>query len=125
MTQREQALAWADDILTGAVAVGASGPRIAAVLARFAFEDWLDEMSKPWAAPAGPRPTGQTKLVLLRGLHGADLSDEAMKCWHGLSQLCHHHAYELQPRASEVARFRDRVQILTTTRFEGRKPAHG
>lgn len=94
----------ADDILEGRVALGVRGARTAAVLARCAFEAWLDAQSAPWADDQAMRPTTQSKLVVLSALRGIEFGERAKRVWHGLSRACHHHAYELQPSVTEVRR---------------------
>ena len=48
MTDRAELLTYAEQVLDGTVSLGARGPRTAALLARWAFEDWLDEFSASW-----------------------------------------------------------------------------
>jgi len=48
MTDRAELLTYAEQVLDGRVSLGARGPRTAALLARRAFEDWLDEVSATW-----------------------------------------------------------------------------
>ncbi len=102
MTDRAALLDYADQVLDGKVALGARGPRTAAVLARCALEDWLDELSVSWSTSAVSRPTTKSKLAVLGALRGVDVGERAKRIWHGLSRACHHHAYELQPSAAEV-----------------------
>jgi hypothetical protein len=45
MTDQAELLTYAEQVLDGTVSLGARGPRTAALLARRAFEDWLDELS--------------------------------------------------------------------------------
>ena len=101
MTDRTALLQYAEAVLDGRVALGTRGPRTAAVLARLAFEDWLDERSRSWMS-ADARPSTNSKLVVLGARHGIDLGEHAKRVWHALSRACHHHAYELQPSAAEV-----------------------
>jgi hypothetical protein len=109
--QQAALLAYADDVLAGRIALGARGPRAAAVLARLAFEDWLDEQSG-WAPTDVSRPTTTSKLVVLGALRGGELGERAQRVWHGLSLACHHHAYELQPSTAEVKRLTAEVRTL-------------
>ncbi|MDH6197998.1 hypothetical protein M2272_004654 [Mycobacterium frederiksbergense] len=104
MTDRVELLAYADQLLDGTVCLGPRGPRTAALLARRAFEDWLDEVSTSWAvhAESDRAPTTSSKLVVLSALRGAELGETAKRVWHGLSRAVHHHAYELQPSVAEV-----------------------
>ncbi|AKS35850.1 hypothetical protein [Mycolicibacterium goodii] len=104
MTDRAALLAHADQVLNGTVDLGVRGPRTAALLARRAFEDWLDETSRSWAVHANSdrAPTTSSKLVVLGALRGEELGETAKRVWHGLSRAVHHHAYELQPSVAEV-----------------------
>jgi hypothetical protein len=104
MTDRAELLIYADQVLDGTVRLGSRGPRTAALLARRAFEEWLDEISASWSAEvASDRPpTTSSKLVALGALHGMKLGERAKRVWHGLSRAVHHHAYELQPSTTEV-----------------------
>jgi hypothetical protein len=107
MTDRAALLDYACDILDNKVSLGARGTRTAALLARRAFEDWLDEQSLPWSATGYYGPSTKSKLVVLGALRGVDLGQSVKRAWQGLSVACHHHSYELQPSAAEV---RDLVQ---------------
>jgi hypothetical protein len=101
MIGRAAQLDYADQILDGTVALGSRSTRVAALLARGAFEEWLDEQC-PWASPTR-RPSTKSKLAVLDALDGdADTGERAKRVWHALSRLCHHHAYELQPSPAEV-----------------------
>ena len=111
MTDRAALLDYADEVLDGNVRLGARGPRTAAVLARLAFEDWLDEMST-WLPAGRERPTTISKLVVLGALRGAEAGESAKRLWYALSRTCHHHAYELQPSAAEVKRLVAAVRQL-------------
>jgi hypothetical protein len=111
VTDRAALLDYAEDLLDGTVTLGVCGPRVAALLARRAFEDWLDERS-PWAAASAKRPTTTSKLVVLGSLHGIDIGNRAKRIWHGLSRACHRHSYELQPSAAEVRELLAAVRAL-------------
>jgi hypothetical protein len=100
MTDRAALLDCADEVLDGEVALGARGPRTAAVLARLAFEDWLNEVST-WLSTSQGRPTTNSKLVVLSAFRGVEVGEHAKRVWHALSRACHHHACELQPSAAE------------------------
>lgn len=102
MSDRGALLDYADELLDGTISLRSRAPRTAALLARCAFEEWLDEQSSPWSVPDGYRPTTNSKLVVLSVRNGAEVGEEAKRLWHGLSRACHHHAYELQPSAAEV-----------------------
>lgn len=114
MTERDQLLTYAEQVLDGTVELGVRGPRTAALLARRAFEDWLDEVSASWSsAVASDRPpTATSKLVALQALRGYEVGDRARQVWHGLSRAVHHHAYELQPSVGEVRQLVDKVRAV-------------
>lgn len=114
MTDRTELLDHAEQVLDGAYGLGVRGPRTAALLARRAFEDWLDELSAPWAAEvASDRPpTTSSKLVALGAFRGMDVGERAKRAWHALSRAVHHHAYELQPSAAEVRSLVGEVRAL-------------
>ncbi len=114
MTDRAALLDYADELLDGSIALGARGTRTAALLARCALEDWLNEQSATWSPPGTNRPTTNSKLVVLSALRGGELGDCAKAAWHALSRACHHHAYELQPSAAEVKRLVTEVRNLDT-----------
>jgi hypothetical protein len=117
MTNRAELLTYAEQVLDGAVSLGARGPRTAALLARRAFEDWLDEISASWCTQvASDRPpTTSSKLVALGALQGAELGERAKRVWHGLSRAVHHHAYELQPSVVEVWQLVGQVRSLAVS----------
>ncbi|GFG63821.1 hypothetical protein MKUB_13110 [Mycobacterium kubicae] len=102
MNDRTAALDHADRLLEGEYGLGGRGPLIAALLARSALEDWLDEQSASWTKQAYGFPTTRSKLVALGALRGTDLGEQAKRVWHGLSLAVHRHAYELQPSLAEI-----------------------
>jgi len=104
MTDRAELLTYAEQLLDGTVNLGARGPRTAALLARRAFEEWLDEISASWSTQvvSDRPPTTSSKLVALGAPRGMELGERAKWVWHGLSRAVHHHAYELQPSVMEV-----------------------
>src|SRR3979490_3136569 len=104
MTDRAELLTYAEQLLDGTVSLGAPGPRTAALLARRAFEEWLDEISASWSTQvvSDRPPTTSSKLVALGALRGMELGERAKWGGHGLSRAVHHHAYELQPSVMEV-----------------------
>lgn len=110
MTDRGVLLDHAEQVLDGEVALGSSGPRTAAILARCALEEWLDEQS-PWAR-AYPSASTRSKLVVLERLGESDVGARARRVWDALSRLAHHHAYELLPSAAEVRQLVAQVRRL-------------
>uniref|UniRef100_UPI00389A9DE2 hypothetical protein n=1 Tax=Mycobacterium sp. HUMS_1102779 TaxID=3383487 RepID=UPI00389A9DE2 len=97
MIGRPALLDYADEVLDGHFALGSRAPRTAALLARLALEDWLDEESASWAANSVKHPTTNSKLVVLCRNRGVEVSERARRVWQPLSRAVHHHAYELQP----------------------------
>jgi hypothetical protein len=114
MTHRTELLEYAEQVLDGTVSLGARGPRTAALLARRAFEDWLDELSASWSTQvvSDRSPTTSSKLVALGALQGMELGEHAKRVWHGLSRAVHHHAYELQPSAVEIRHLVGQVRAV-------------
>ncbi len=110
---RSALLDHAEQVIDGKVALGASGPRTAALLARCAFEEWLDEQSASWAPKDYPFPSTRSKLVVLEILGDRDVGAQARWTWEALSRSVHHHAYELQPSVSEVRNLVEQVRGLT------------
>ena len=116
MSDRGALLDYADQLIDGALDLGARSTRVAAVLARSAFEDWLDEQC-PWAATATARPSTSAKLAVLDALDDdTDFGERAKRVWHGLSRVCHHHSYELQPSPHEVRQLVAEVRRLDADR---------
>ena len=112
MTDRAALLDYASDVLDGTVSIGSRGTRTAALLARRAFEDWLDEQSSTWAGSGYYRPSTKSKLVVLEALRGEELGQAVKRAWQGLSVACHHHSYELPPSAAEVRDLVEQVRTL-------------
>jgi hypothetical protein len=110
MTERAALLDYADRLLDGSVALGARATRVAALLARSAFEDWLDQQCAWATAPKGP--STKAKLAVLGVLDDTDLGERAKRVWCGLSRVCHHHSYELQPSPHEVRQLVTEVRRL-------------
>ncbi|TDK99186.1 hypothetical protein EI067_06935 [Mycobacterium paragordonae] len=115
MIARTTLLSYADEILDGHIALGPRAARTAALLARMALEDWLNEQCVAWC-PAGQKsPTMTSKLIVLGRNKGADVGERARRVWHALSQAVHHHAYELQPSSAEVRQLVGQVKGLAAT----------
>ena len=107
-------LDYAEQTLDGRFPLGPRAARIAALLARLAFEGWLDEQSATWKETDIGFPSTASKLVVLESLQGPDVGQRAKRIWHALSRAVHHHAYELQPSAAEVRHLVDEVRELVT-----------
>jgi hypothetical protein len=116
MSRRAELLSYAEQVLDGTVSLGARGSRTAALLARWAFEDWLDEVSASWLTQvmSDRAPTTSSRLVALGALQGIELGERAKRVWHGLSRAVHHHAYELRPSVVEVRQLVGEVRALCT-----------
>ena len=112
MTKRTALLDHAEQVLDGKVSLGSSGPRTAALLARCAFEEWLDEQSGSWASAVYPFPSTRSKLVVLEVLGDREVGVQARWLWEALSRTVHHHAYELQPSVAEVRNLVEQVRGL-------------
>jgi hypothetical protein len=102
MIGRAALLDYADEVLDGRIALGPRAARTAALLARLALEDWLNEQSASWSAVSGKPPTTNSKIVVLGRYRGAKVGERTRLLWHSLSRAVHHHAYELQPSSAEV-----------------------
>ena len=116
MTGRAALLNYADEVLDGTIPLGPRTARTAALLARLALEDWLDEQSASWSAASEKPPTTNSKLVVLGRNRGADVGERARRVWHSLSRAVHHHAYELQPSSAEVRHLVSQVRELDCAR---------
>jgi len=112
VSDRTALLDHANQVLDGEVPLGSSGPRTAALLARCAFEEWLDEQSATWAPADHPFPSTRSKLVVLEILGDRDVGAQARWTWEALSRSVHHHAYELQPSVAEVRHLVEKVREL-------------
>jgi hypothetical protein len=112
MTDRAVLLDYAEQILDGTVSLRSSAPRTAALLARCALEDWLDEQSAEWSTGSYPYPTTKSKLIAFGALNDEELGERARRMWSALSRTVHHHAYELQPSATEVRHLVGQVREL-------------
>lgn len=92
----------AQAILNGRVRLPPSiATRAAAFLARRALEDATQTLCRS-AGASIDRATMRSQLVVVRVLHGQQVADTATIAWIGLSNACHHHAYELTPTVDEV-----------------------
>ncbi len=53
-------------------------------------------------------------LALPRYLDDEDLARSAVATWWSLTRACHHHAYELPPTESELARWMSSVEAFAS-----------
>ncbi|MBS9535464.1 hypothetical protein KIH27_17910 [Mycobacterium sp. M1] len=112
MTSRTALLDYADQILAGHVQIGSAGPRTAALLARCALEDWLDQQCASWPTVPHSYPSTRSKLVALTALGSSDDGQRAQRAWNALSRAMHHHSYELQPSLATVRDLVGQVRAL-------------
>jgi hypothetical protein len=92
----------ANRILDGTVKVpGGRSARAAAVVARQALEESVDQRCAE-LIDGMQRASMRSTIILLRQLDDPVVGHKAQAAWAGLSNACHHHAYELQPTAAEV-----------------------
>lgn len=88
----------------------AQATRTAALLGRIALEHIVtDDCTRLGLVT---RPTMRSKLICVRVLLDVERGQLAGFAWAGLSNACHHHAYELAPTAGEVAHLLDMVDRL-------------
>ncbi len=81
-------------------------PRAAALCARRALEETLDQLWRA-RAPGLEHASVRAQLISLEAhVHDADLAGDVAFTYAALSDACHHHDYELTPTATELrARF--------------------
>jgi hypothetical protein len=80
-------------------------PRAAALLARQALEQALDEYWRSRQLPLDQLPTRPQLICLREYLHDdAGLAGSVNHAWNALSQACHHHPYELAPSLTDLQR---------------------
>jgi hypothetical protein len=89
-------------------------PRAAALLARQALEQSLDEFWRQRAAGL-EMCSARAQLLCLPEYLQRDLAERVSYAWTGLSQACHQHAYELPPTADELAIWMETVENLVDT----------
>ena len=77
-------------------------PRAAALLARQALEEALDDLWRG-RAPGLERAPARAQLACLPDyVPDRKLAADVAFTWAALSEVCHHHAYELGPTAAEL-----------------------
>jgi len=104
-------LAQAQRILSMSDTAGHS-PRMAAILARRALEDVIDQRCAKLVDDVPPATT-RSKLLILRALDDKTAADRAAFAWNRLSSACHLHAFEMQPSVTEVQHLCGVVAALT------------
>ncbi|WP_406032210.1 hypothetical protein OG801_27335 [Nocardioides sp. NBC_00163] len=91
-------------VFDGKVVIGSEAIRGACWLARGALEDGVHNLLSAYGHDVGSA-TMRTKLGCLESAladHDPDLARTARYAWLGLSELCHHHAYELTPTVGQA-----------------------
>ncbi|MBJ8348839.1 hypothetical protein [Antrihabitans sp. YC2-6] len=105
-------LLWnAQQLLDGTLPTGQPPARLSAFLARQALEMMITQRCQELGAEI-PYATTNSKLVVLRALADDEIADAASTAWSGLSNACHHHAYELSPTVGEVRHLCELVAAL-------------
>lgn len=97
-------LAQASAVFEGKIEVGSEALRGACWLARAALEDGVRQALSDRGHDVGDASM-KAQLACLESAMMSDDSDlvsKARSAWQGLSDLCHHHAYELTPTIAEV-----------------------
>ena len=77
-------------------------PRAAALLARQALEQGLDEYWRERGMPLNELATRPQLICLREYLGDPILAGRAHHAWAALSEACHHHPYELAPGHGEL-----------------------
>lgn len=91
-------------------------PRLAALLARRALEEVVEQRCADLGA-AAPGATTRSKLLILRVLDTPEAADKAAMAWNRLSNACHLHAFEIQPSSAEVEKMCEVVSELRMGRL--------
>lgn len=120
MSTSASLLEHATEILKGP---GAHSNRAACWIARSALEQAVDELLESKRLSA-PEATMRSKLTVLQVAYEreGDLPALAEHAWSGLSQACHHHAFELAPAATEVQHLLQVVRKVVRSANPGRPP---
>jgi hypothetical protein len=103
MTPVEQ-LQWARYLVEhGSAATAGVWPRAAALLARHALEQLLEEFWTPIAPSLISTRNVRAQLIALRGYEPVrDAASPVSAAYAGLCRGCHHHPYELPPTRAEL-----------------------
>ena len=88
-------------------------PRLVAILTRQAIETQLEHL---WMAVAPGMQDSSTRaqLIALCEYVPRNLAGEVAWAWDRLSEVCHHHVYELAPTEAELRDWLDRADRFTT-----------
>lgn len=87
-------------------------PRAAALLARQALEQSLDAYWNAKGMGLASLPTTPQLICLREYLNDEPLAARVRHTWNALSQVCHHHPYELAPTVAELSLLLDGVREL-------------
>ncbi len=93
-------------------------PRAAALLARQALEQGLDEYWKAKGLALAALPTRPQLICLREYLGDEPLAASLHHAWNALSAACHHHPYEMAPTAPELERWMEPVAAFLAQRRE-------
>lgn len=77
-------------------------PRLAAVLGRQSIENSLQRLWDVERHPGLARASIRAQLLCADAYVGRDLGRRVDYAWNALSTACHHHAYLLEPTATEL-----------------------
>lgn len=105
-----EALAQARQVLARG---GAHSNRIACWLARSALEVTVDALLARQGFQLAEASMRSKLTVLHVAYEHTEIPRRAAYAWHGLSTVCHRHAFELAPTASEAAHYVEVVARLS------------
>jgi hypothetical protein len=87
-------------------------PRASALLARQALETALDGYWSTRGVALDACPAKAQLICLGAYFDDAELAVRVRSCWAALSDVCHHHAYELSPTVAELSVLLDVVEAF-------------
>jgi hypothetical protein len=86
--------------------------RASALLARQALETALDGYWSTRGVALDACPAKAQLICLAQYLDDVEMSAEVRSCWAALSDVCHHHPYDLAPTVAELAVLLDVVEAF-------------
>ncbi len=89
-------------------------PRAAALLARQALEQGIDEHWRRKGVALDKLSTRPQLICLSRYVANKDLAGRAALAWSSLTRACHHHPYELPPGHAELGNWLASVSEILT-----------
>jgi hypothetical protein len=89
-------------------------PRAAALLARQALEQGLEEYWRSRGVALDTLATRPQLICLPRYLGNKDLAGRAAHTWSSLTRACHHHPYDLPPGHAELGNWLASVGDILT-----------